>query len=352
MTTHDERIQLRAFEGCIPLNVTLELSMRCNLRCVHCYNFDRELAYLPGRARSEELSDSEIHRILDEVRAEGCLYFGFTGGEALLHPSLAEFVRHAAESGMAVRVKSNGTLLRADTVRALVEAGAASIDLSLYGATAATHDAFVKVAGAWQRTVEGAQRARDAGLAVRLNAIVVQSNAAEVQGMLELAAELGVSCNLDLQITARYDGSRSSLDLAVDRATLEALHRGPLHHLVPGGAGARKSIQCACARSVCGVTCFGDVVPCIGAPMWSGSLREQSFHEVWTRSPQLSWIRGLTEDDFAACKDCAHLPYCRRSSGAIYSNSGVYNGPAKFGDDFVCMEAEVLHQIHDARQPD
>jgi len=41
------------------------------------------------------------------------------------------------------------------------------------------------------------------------------------------------------------------------------------------------------------------------------------------------------------------MPYCRRSSGVIYSNTGVYNGPEKFGDDFVCIEAEVLHQIHD-----
>jgi radical SAM protein with 4Fe4S-binding SPASM domain len=349
MSGHDARIQQRAFDACIPLNVTLELSLRCNLRCVHCYNFDRELAYLPGRRRDEELRDDEVHRILDEVRAEGCLYLGLTGGEALLHLSLGEFVRHAARSGMAVRIKSNGTLLRPETVRRLAEAGAAAIDLSLYGATAPTHDAFVKVSGAWQRTIEGAQRARDAGLAVKLNAVVAQSNASEVGAMLELAEQLGVSCNLDFQITARYDGSRSSIDLAVDRATLEALHRGPLRHLVPGGEAVRKSIQCSCARSVCGISSFGDVYPCISAPIRAGDLREQSFHEVWTQSPQFHWIRGLTHDDFPACRSCAHQPYCRRSSGEVYSNTGMYNGPARFGDDFACMEAEVLHHIHDTR---
>ncbi len=347
MTTHDERIQQRAFEKCIPLSVTLEITLRCNLRCVHCYNFDRELSYLPERSREEELGDDEIHRILDEVRAEGCLYLGLTGGEALMHPGIVDFVRHASGTGMAVRIKSNGTLLRPATVRRVAEAGAAAIDLSLYGSTPETHDAFVKVPGAWKRTLEGARTARDAGLAVKLNAVVVRSNADEVGRMLEMASEMGVSCNLDLQITTRYDGSRSSLDLAVDRDTLERLHRGPLRHLVPGGDATRKSVQCACARSVCGVTAFGDVYPCIGAPMHSGNLREQSFHEVWVSSPQFRWIRDLRPDDFPACRSCAHMPYCRRSSGVIYSNTGVYNGPEKLGDDFICMEAEVLHQIHD-----
>src|SRR6476659_4464274 len=103
-------LRRRAYDKCIPLDVTLELTLRCNLRCVHCYNFDRELPYLPLKKREEELSDAEIHRILDEVREEGCLYLALTGGESLVHPSLGEFVAHGARSGMMVTVKSNGTL--------------------------------------------------------------------------------------------------------------------------------------------------------------------------------------------------------------------------------------------------
>jgi MoaA/NifB/PqqE/SkfB family radical SAM enzyme len=26
----------RAYDQCIPLNVTLELTLRCNIRCTHC----------------------------------------------------------------------------------------------------------------------------------------------------------------------------------------------------------------------------------------------------------------------------------------------------------------------------
>jgi radical SAM protein with 4Fe4S-binding SPASM domain len=281
------------------------------------------------------------------VRAEGCLYLALSGGEALVHPRVMDFVQHGARAGMMVTVKSNGTLLDADRARALAQHGCAAVEISLYGASAATHDPFVKQEGAFARTLDGVRAAREAGLKPKLSFVVVQRNAAEVGDMMALAAELGVAYNIDPQITARYDGSRSSLDLRVDRPTLEALYRGPLAHLVPPPVENPTSVQCACARSVAGISAFGEVYPCIGAPIPSGSLRQASFHDIWWGSPELNKIRGLKLDDFGACKSCDHLAHCRRSSGVVYANTGLYTGPAQLGDDWTCMEAEVLHAIHD-----
>ncbi len=264
-----------------------------------------------------------------------------------MHRRRSAFVGHGARAGMMVTVKSNGTLFDAKSARALADAGAAAAEISLYGACAETHDAFVKVDGAFARTIAGAEAARDAGMRVKLSFVIVQRNAAEVPRMMQMAAERGFVYGIDPQITARYDGSRGSLELRVDRPTLESLYRGPLAHLVPATVENPTSVQCACARTVCGISAFGEVYPCIGAPVPSGNLRQASFHDIWTQSPQLQKIRGLTLEDFAACKSCEHMPHCRRSSGVIYSNTGAYTGPPSFGDDWTCMEAEVIHAIHD-----
>ena len=112
----------------------MEITLLCNLRCVHCYNFDRQEPYLPMRSTREELSDEEIHRIIDEVRAEGCLFLAFTGGEALVHPGLVSFVEHARSLGTYVRLKSNGVLLTDAKAKELVHAGVSAVDISLYGA--------------------------------------------------------------------------------------------------------------------------------------------------------------------------------------------------------------------------
>lgn len=340
-----------AFQKCIPLSVTLEITLRCNLRCVHCYNFDRDRPYGLPQVK-DELSGPEILRIIDEVWNAGCLFLSLTGGEALLHPQLPAFVRHARAHRMYVTVKSNGTLADTEAVDALCEAGANAMDISLYGATAATHDSFVKATGAFDKTLRGARTARAAGLRVKFSFVLVKGNASEVEAMIALAESLGVPYGLDPQLTARYDGTRSSLDLRVDPDTLEKLYRGPLLHLIPApDTRPSRSVQCACARSVCGISAQGEVYPCIGAPLPSGNLRHASFAEIWQGSPALNQIRGLRLSDFKACEPCEHRPYCRRSSGVIYNNTGDYTGPAKVGDEWTCQEAEVLHRIHDDGKP-
>src|SRR6185503_18498489 len=63
-----EGLNERAYDGCIPLNVTLELTLRCNIRCTHCYNFDRDL---PKASPGPELSMEEIRGLMDDLRRAG-----------------------------------------------------------------------------------------------------------------------------------------------------------------------------------------------------------------------------------------------------------------------------------------
>ena len=342
MAAADPRAQLRrlARRLCIPINVTFELTLHCNLRCRHCYNFDRAAPEPEHRA----LSETEIHDAIDQVRAAGCLNLAFTGGEALAHPALDAFIAHAQRCRLAVAVKTNGALLSPGRARRLAEAGCGSAEVSVYGGTAETHDRFTRVAGSFVRTVRGIEAARAEGLAVKLSFPLVQSNAAEVEEMMALAERLEVRVTFDPQITARVDGTTDPMDLRLDRPALERVYRGPLRDMRPSPCfDERRSVQCNCARSVCGIGSSGDVYPCIGAPMPAGNLREQSFAKIWKDAPVLNRIRNLSLDDFAVCKPCPDRPYCRRSSGVVYANTRAYTG----AEPWTCMEASVIHALHD-----
>lgn len=355
-------IRRHAREACLPLSTTLELTLQCNLRCVHCYNFDRDeprpsfeslrrprlpIAGAPEAGRNgTPLSDAEVMALIDELYEAGCLFLAFSGGEALVHPSLPELVRHARSRGLVVTLKTNGLLL-VEMSAALAAAGAGRVEVSLYGAAAATHDAFVQVPGSFERSVAGIRAARAAGLTARVSFVLSRRNADEVPAMLELARSLGVPCGMDPHLTERYDGAssgRAPVDLRVDREILERLYRGPFRGQITPASGDH-GVQCGCARSVCGISAFGEVYPCIGAPIPSGNIRDRPFREIWKESPTLRWIRGLRTEDFAACSACEHRPWCRRSSGVLYLNTGSYTGPARFGDDLTCVDAEVRHSL-------
>ena len=183
-----------------------------------------------------------------------------------------------------------------------------------------------------------------AGLRTSLSFCITKGNTHEIADMTALAEELGVKYTLDPQLTARYDGTTSSLEHRVERPELEELYRGPLRsHLGGPACHPDREMSCSCAQGVVGVSATGEVYPCIGAPVPSGNLREASFREIWRGSPVLNKIRGLTMEDYPSCAVCPDRPFCRRSNGVVFVNTGEYTGL----DAWTCMEANVLHAIHD-----
>src|SRR4029078_6094131 len=103
-----EGLHDRAYDACIPLHVSLELTLRCNIRCTHCYNFDRDQ---PRSGSGPELTLEEIRPLLDDLRKAGTLFLSLTGGEAMVHPRFWEMRAEGAARGFALRVLSNGILL-------------------------------------------------------------------------------------------------------------------------------------------------------------------------------------------------------------------------------------------------
>ncbi len=337
-------LQERAYEACIPLGVSLELTLRCNIRCVHCYNFDRGV----GRAAPDpELSLAEIRTLLGDLRRAGTLFLGLTGGEALVHPRFWEILDEAAAHSFAVQLLSNGTLLServCDRLAAYPNFLGAS--LSLYGARAATHDAVTRSRGSFEQTLAGAERLRARGGLVGLKFILLKGNAAETAEVLELAAARGFPCDVDATVTGRYDGTLGSLAERVDLETLRELYAGPLRSEVRGRreVGSDDDFRCNCARGNAAVSSSGEVYPCIAAPVPAGNIRERSFLEIWRESPVFRWIRGLKASDFRACAPCGLKEWCRRSPGPAYVLHGDYTGV----DPWTCGEARILKELDEA----
>jgi radical SAM protein with 4Fe4S-binding SPASM domain len=335
-----DRVNEWAFEHCVPIQATIETTLRCNIRCTHCYNFDRDQAF--PSAVGSELSPEEVLRLMSDLRAEGCLFLGLTGGEIFTHPRLYDFLDHSRRLHLSVRLLSNGTLLSADTVARLAKyPHVMSVDLSLYGATPAVHDSITQVAGSFVRTWEGAERLRDRGMGVRLKFILMRQNVHEAEAMIEKAQTDGFSFAVDHTITGRHDGTRGSLGTRIREQEIEPLLRGPLRHLVRTREYSPDDLACSCARGNCAISSQGDVYPCIGVPYPAGNVREKPFSEIWKHSPVFQRIRGLRLKDYPHCAPCALKPWCARNRGPNFLASGEYTGI----DPFVCATAEAVRRL-------
>lgn len=346
-----------AHDHLVPLNVSLETTLACNIRCIHCYNFDRDQPRhaTPGSGSGAaesgcaterpELSTDEIVRLMGDLRSAGCLFLSLTGGEVLSHPDLFVFLERARELNLAVQLLTNGTLLRPGMAKRIAGyPNVLGVSVSLYGATAAVHDGITQVRGSFDRTWNGVERLRAAGVTVRLKFIVMRQNAHETAAMRAGAEAQNFPYLIDMTVTARHDGTAGSLDAQVDPGQLESLCRGPLRDLLPRGPRVMppaSQFNCNCARGNCAISARGDVYPCISVPWSAGNVREQPFIDIWRTSPVFNRIRGLTLADFSKCAPCPHRAYCTHDRGAAFNATGDYTG----ADPFVCATAEITHRL-------
>lgn len=82
----------------------------------------------------------------------------------------------------------------------------------------------------------------------------------------------------------------------------------------------KKKGVCSAGWNSVSITSWGEVLPCITWRMSLGNLRNDSFHDIWHKSPLLERIRSLTHDDFdEACSSCGVISKCHKCPGLAYS---------------------------------
>lgn len=299
MSGYSERVRT-AWRGNHLFSVLLELTYRCNLDCFFCYN---DLS-LHGRPLTRE----RYLRLLDELVELQTLHLALSGGEPLAHPDFFLLGRRARELGFVVRVKSNGHALRGALARRLRdEVDPYLVEVSLHGATAATHDRQTRVPGSFERLLANLREMQALGLRLRINSTLTSWNEEEMPAMYDLADELGIPLRFDPEVTPRDDGSAEPLSIAPSLAGLRRLFEmqeeraartGVEPEIGPEGDSLMPALAADkhCGAGSGGVTIdpYGNVYPCVQWRRRAGNLHDASLAEIWRGSPELAEVRRLT----------------------------------------------------------
>lgn len=280
----------------ILFSVLVELTYRCNLDCFFCYN-DLGL-------RGEPLATGQYLRFFEDLADLQVMNLTLSGGEPLAHPDFFELGARARELGFVVRIKSNGHALRGEMARRLRdEVDPFLIEVSLHGATAATHDRQTRVPGSFERLLANLREVLDLGMRVKINSTLTCWNEDEAEGMLDLAAGLGLPIQIDPEVTPKDDGDREPLSIAPSREGVRRLFDLQMEKAVSVARGGDDGTLPAPVEKHCGagsagvaVDPFGNVYPCVQWRRPVGNLHRQSIGEIWAGSAGLQEVRGLTAE--------------------------------------------------------
>src|SRR4029077_18013691 len=140
-----QQMNQRAMELGVPLAIHLDVTYRCNERCVHCYLDHNDHG---------EMSTAEIKDVLDQLAEAGTFFLTLSGGEVLMRRDFFDILEYARRLRFNVRIKTNGVMIRQREAKRMVELGVENIQISIYSHRSEVHDAITKLPGSLKRSVE------------------------------------------------------------------------------------------------------------------------------------------------------------------------------------------------------
>jgi MoaA/NifB/PqqE/SkfB family radical SAM enzyme len=363
----------KAWRDNLLFSVLVELTYRCNLDCFFCYN-DLGL-------RGEPLTTEQYFQFFSDLRDMQVFNLTLSGGEPLAHPDFLRLGARARALGFVLRIKSNGHALRGEMARRIRdEIDPFLVEVSLHGATAATHDRQTRVPGSFDRLLANLAEMRRLGLRVKVNSTLTAWNENEIEGMLDLTAGLGLPLQVDPEVTPRDDGDREPLAITASRqGTLRlfnalAAREKPAGEPAGEGAGsaaepAQPAISvargaddgslpapaqkhCGAGSSGIAVDPYGNVYPCVQWRRPVGNLHEQPIGEIWRRSRGLAEVRQLTVAAKGAVEAYgpggAFLNFCPGNAEALTGDPlGIYPAAERRAE----LTQEWLRTAAPARSP-
>ena len=317
----------RAFDLGVPIAVHLDVTYRCNERCVHCY-LDHD--------DHGEMTTAEIKGVLDQLAEAGVFFLTFSGGEVFMRRDFMELVEYARRLMFVVKIKTNAVMIHEEEARRIRELGVDTIQISVYSHRPEVHDAITKLPHSFERTVRAIRFLHDQGLRVTIANVLMTANSADHKGVQELADELGVHYTLDPTITPMMDGDTSVLSLRIPGEELPEIFHNPAlvdnqdDYCAPPKPPSKEDLEgysCSAGHAFCYISPYGDVFPCVQFPLPTGNVRQQKFLDIWNFSPRMNEVRSIKVKDLAVCSSCSHAGTCSRCPGLAYME-GSMRGPS------------------------
>ncbi len=339
-------VQQRLSARRIPISGLIEVTQLCNNKCIHCYN------NLPGedlKAKEEELSFAEYRRILDEIVDAGCLWLLFTGGEIFIRKDFIDIYTYARQRGLLITLFTNGTLISSEIADRLAQLPPFSIEVTLYGRTKATYESITRVAGSYERCINGIRMLMNRKLPLKLKTMAIEQNKHELHEMKRFVEkELKLEFKFDAMINPRRDFSQSPLDVRLtpaevveldlrypDRVSEWKRFAGQFNKSVLSPAKAARLYVCGGGQNSFAINPFGRLAVCVLSPDDSFDLRRGGFKRGWEK--YLMQLRQKKVSRKTKCSACQIKSMC----GMCPASSELECRDAEAPVDFLCQVAHL-----------
>jgi radical SAM protein with 4Fe4S-binding SPASM domain len=329
-----------------PLVAQIELTYRCPLHCKHCYT---DCFNYKGFAR-DELSTSQIKKILAKCKADGTIWFCFTGGDPLMRRDFCELYLHARKLGFIITVFSSLVSMN-DKILALFRAYPPfSIETTLNAATPSTYKKVTKT-NLLDEHVRNIKKLLRENIPIRVKTLITKQNFHEIDKIKKLVESFGLAFRPSTMLQARLNGDTLPCTLRLEPKEATFVNKkygffdneetGPngeiegLKKLI-GKSRNKKLLKCAAGGHAFWISPLGKMLICENLGMINydilkkGNSVKKGFHEITKKAHCLKFKTK------SKCRECRHKLICKWCAGRAFLETGSLEKPI----DYFCKLTE------------
>ena len=280
----------------VPTTVTLAVTYRCPLDCIHCSAEQRR-----KDDTRPELSTDEMKRAIRESVDLGVVNVTLTGGEPLLRKDIYQLIAEVDRSKARCILFSNGLLINNEKAKHLADSGLYGINISLDSYIESKHDKWRRNPGCHREALMAIDICLAAGLLTGISTYISRSDLQEgnLERLIEMSRSLGIH-----QLTVFEPVPTGALLEKVDwmltpaekRRVVEICERyndGALPGIIaqshinsPSGSG------CFAAFFQFYLSAYGDISPCDFTPLIFGNILDDDLKTIWDRMTSFEEYSG------------------------------------------------------------
>jgi len=302
-----------------PVNITWEITHKCNLRCIHCLSASSD-------ASPDELTFEECKGIVDQLAALKVFEINFGGGEPFLKDYFLPLLRYIHTKGIVTCVSTNGTALTDEAIELCTGNPLVNVQVSLDGATPEVNDR-IRGQGTFQKIIRGIELLSNKNIPLSINTVVTSRNFSQLRRLKKLAESRGANLRVSrFRPSGRARESWDALKLGPAQlreisdwleSDLSILTGDSFFSISQDGRRKMGLDMCGACKMTCCIDPGGNVFPCAflqDEPFRGGNLREKTFKDIWDDAPAFLRLRHLEP---SACRACPRFENCRGGCPAV-----------------------------------
>lgn len=324
------RLSLRDQIDCVPVYVVWEITLACNLKCIHCGS-------RAGHRRARELTTDEAVDVVRQLAELGTREISIIGGEAFVRRDWLTIVRAIRDHGMDCTMQTGGYKLSRDMIKQAADAGLLGLGVSVDGLEP-LHDRLRGVPGSYREALRVLDDCRRVGLIASVNTQITSTVMPELREVMDVIIEAGAKY-WQIQLTVAMGNAVDNdaillqpYELATLMPLLADLHGKARERdllLLPGnnigyfgpydvlwrGPDRGYYSGCPAGQNAIGLEADGTLKGCPSLATdryGAGDVRDTPIAELWATHPALQFNRNRgTGDLWGFCKGCYYAEACR-----------------------------------------